>query len=193
MSEEAPLVEPNLERYRSFLRVQARVHLHPLVRRKLDASDLVQETLLEAHRDHGQFRGESPGEMIAWLKKILSRNLQNAIRDLRRQKRDIARERPLAEALTSTTGRFESWIAAEQASPSEIASDQERLLRLAEAIEGLSEPCQEALVLRYWQGESLSGIAARMERSPAAVAGLLHRGLKKLRETLARMEGRGES
>lgn len=184
----APLPAP-LERFRSYLGVLARVGLHPLVRRRLDPSDVVQETLLEAHRDRAAFRGGTVGEQARWLERMLAHNLQNVVRDLGRQRRDPGREQPLGGALESSARRLESWIAAQGARPSELVQRQERVLALARAVEGLPEDQMEAVVLRYWRGFSLVEIAAAMERTPASVAGLLHRGLERLRQHLTPEDG----
>src|SRR5439155_2020630 len=83
-----PDVRP-LEVFRSYLLLLARLRLAPQLRGKLDASDVVQQTLLEAYRDAEQFRGGTMAEQVAWLRQMLARNLANAARDLRRQKRDV--------------------------------------------------------------------------------------------------------
>ena len=173
-----------LERYRSYLNLHARANLHPLVRGRLEASDIVQQALLEAHRDRDQFRGETPAQQAAWLRRILGRKLANAARDLLRMKRDVGRERPLEPAVEESCLRVQSWLAADGQLPSEAVLLGERELELAGKVEALPPAQQEAVVLRYWQGLPLAEIAQRMERSPAAVAGLLHRGLRQLRSTL---------
>ena len=177
---------PPLDRYRSYLHLLAQAQLHPGVRRQLDPSDIVQQTLLEAHRDQGQFQGQSPEQLAGWLRRILAHNVHNALRDLRAAKRDIAREQPLA--LERSGLDVAAWLAADQPTPSEILSGSERLLRLSDGITSLSDAQAQAIVLRYWQACSLAQIAERMERSPAAVAGLLHRGLKQLRALLESLE-----
>jgi RNA polymerase sigma-70 factor (ECF subfamily) len=62
----------------------AQVHLDRRLLGKLDASDVVQQTLLEAHQGLAQFRGRTVGEQAAWLRQILARNLANAVRDMGR-------------------------------------------------------------------------------------------------------------
>src|SRR5712692_3211122 len=98
---EAPADVParELDPFRHYLLLLARVRLDPRLRGKLDASDVVQQTMLEAHQGLAQFRGRSAGEQVAWLRQILARNLANAVRDLARAKRDVARERSLEAAL----------------------------------------------------------------------------------------------
>ena len=75
-----------VEDYRSYLAVLARVHLAKagIVRRKLDASDLVQEVCLQAHAARSQFRGTSASEFAAWLRRILTNALVDAQRRSRR-------------------------------------------------------------------------------------------------------------
>jgi RNA polymerase sigma-70 factor (ECF subfamily) len=184
MSEEGPLDAQKLERYRAYLRLLARLHLDARLQGKLDPSDVVQQTLLQAYRALDQFRGHSDGELAAWLRQILARNLAHAVRDLGRAKRDVGLERSLEAAVDASSLRLEAWLAAEQSSPSQRAERNEQLLRLAEALTTLPEAQREAVVLHYWQGQSLAEIGTRLDRTPAAVAGLLHRGLKQLRGLL---------
>jgi RNA polymerase sigma-70 factor, ECF subfamily len=184
VSDEGPLDAQKLERYRAYLRLLARLHLDARLQGKLDPSDVVQQTLLQAYRALDQFRGHSDGELAAWLRQILARNLAHAVRDLGRAKRDVGLERSLEAAVDASSLRLEVWLAGEQSSPSQRAERNEQLLRLAEALTTLPEAQREAVVLHYWQGQSLAEIGARLDRTPAAVAGLLHRGLKQLRGLL---------
>jgi RNA polymerase sigma-70 factor (ECF subfamily) len=178
----------DLERFRSYLLLLARVRLDPMVRAKVGASDVVQQTLFDAHRDLAQFRGRTVAEQAAWLRQILARNLANVVRDLRRDKRDLAREQPLQAALDESASRLEAWLAAEQSSPSQRVERQERAVRLAEALAALPENQREAVVLRHWHGCSLAEIGERLGCTTAAVTGLLHRGLRKLRQQLQDLE-----
>jgi RNA polymerase sigma-70 factor (ECF subfamily) len=172
------------ERYRAYLRLLARLHLDPRLRGKLDPSDVVQQTLVQAYQALHQFRGNSDGEMAAWLRQILARNLAMAVRDFARGKRDLARERSLEDALAQSSSRLDAWLAADQSSPSVQARRKEQAVLLAEALEQLPEAQREALVLQHWQGWSLAQIGAQLGRSPEAVAGLIKRGLKRLRELM---------
>src|SRR5947209_3169369 len=134
-----------LERFRSYLRLLALLHLDPRLRGKVDPSDLVQQTLLQAHRARDSFRGQSQAELAGWLRQILARTLAHAVRDLTRGKRDVARERSLEEALERSSLRLKTWLADEQSSPVEQAQRNEQVLRLAEALESLPEAQREAV------------------------------------------------
>jgi RNA polymerase sigma-70 factor (ECF subfamily) len=179
----------DLEAFRDYLRLLARAGLDPRLQAKLDPSDVVQQTLLEAHKDLAAFRGRSPEELRAWLRQVLARNLANALRDFRREKRDVAREQALDALAVESSARVEAWLAAEQSSPSDRAERQEEAARLAAALERLPEAQREVVVLRHLHGWSLHDIARHVGRSTAAVAGLIHRGLNQLRE---RLECEGE-
>jgi RNA polymerase sigma-70 factor (ECF subfamily) len=173
-----------LERFRDYLRLLARLQIDTRFQGKLDPSDLVQQTLLKAYQARGQFRGTTAAEQAAWLRQILARTLANAVRDLARAKRNIGLERSLETSLADSSARLEAWLVAGDASPSQQAERNEQLLGLAEMMARLPDIQREALLLRHCQGWSLAEISHHLGRSRAAVASLLRRGLKQLRELL---------
>jgi RNA polymerase sigma-70 factor (ECF subfamily) len=188
MAPEDPADPQGLERFRTYLHLLAGLHLNPRLRGKLDASDVVQQTLLQAHQAREEFRGQSEAELAAWLRQILARNLAHAQRDFGRAKRDLAREQSLAAALDASSAQLGAWLAAQESSPSQRAHHNEQVVHLAEAMAALPEPQRDALTWRYLEGRPLADIARQMDRSQAAVVGLLQRGLKKLRSLLAESE-----
>jgi RNA polymerase sigma-70 factor (ECF subfamily) len=173
----------SLEAYRSYLLLLARMQLDPGPRNRIDASDIVQQTLLEAHAKADQFHGDDSA-LAAWLRQALVNNLRDAWRALHKAKRDIRREQALPEAVEQSSARLEGMLAAPQSSPSQRAVRNEDLLRLADALAQLPEMQREAIVLHHLHGCSLTETARTLGRTDAAVAGLLHRGLKKLRELM---------
>jgi RNA polymerase sigma-70 factor (ECF subfamily) len=181
---------PSLERFRQYLSLLARAQLGAAYRGKLDASDIVQQTLLDAHEKLSQFKGSTTAEMAAWLRQILARNLADVHRDFGRDKRDIARERSLNVELDQSSVRLELWLEAVQTAPVDRADKNEQLLRLAAALAQLPEPQRTAIELHHLQGFSLTETSQQLARSEPSVAGLLRRGLASLRELL---EASGES
>jgi RNA polymerase sigma-70 factor (ECF subfamily) len=162
----------------------ARAQLGAAYRGKLDASDIVQQTLLDAHEKLSQFKGSTTAEMAAWLRQILARNLADVHRDFGRDKRDIGRERSLNVELDQSSARLELWLEAVQTSPLDRVDKNEQLLRLAAALAQLPEPQRVAIELHHLQGFSLTDTSKQLERSEPSVAGLLRRGLARLRELL---------
>jgi RNA polymerase sigma-70 factor (ECF subfamily) len=170
-----------LDRYRAYLRILAQRKLDGAVQARVDVSDVVQQTYLEAHRDFAAFQGEVEAELIAWLRRILEHNAAHTIeRHLFAQKRTMDREKSLDDSYglgAPLAGR----VAADQTSPSRRAMLGEAAARLAEAIESLPEDQREAIRLRHLEGWTLEQLAVRFGRSESAVAGLLKRGLRGLR------------
>jgi RNA polymerase sigma-70 factor (ECF subfamily) len=173
----------SLEAFRSYLLLLARLQLDPGPRNRIDPSDVVQQTLLEAHAKADQFQGDDSAQ-AAWLRQALANNLRDAWRALRRHKRDIRREEDLEVAVEQSAARLQGILAAGKSSPSQQAVRNEDLRRLAEALTQLPEAQREAIVLHHLQDRSLSETARSLGKTDAAVAGLLHRGLKRLRELM---------
>ena len=176
---------PHIDSYRPYLTLLARTHLDQRYHRRIDASDIVQQTLLEAHKNRKQFRGESASELAGWLRQILVNNVADAVRALRREKRDIRREQPLEAHVEDSFGRVHDWLAAEQSTASQRMIREEQLLAVSAAVSSLSNDQQEAVILHHLQGYSLKQLAEHFDRTESAVAGLLHRGLQNLRSMIA--------
>lgn len=173
----------DLERHRPYLCLLARLHLSPRFRSKFDPSDVVQQTLLLAHRDREAFQG-GPTELAAWLRALLANQLARTCRDLLRDRRDVNRERALEQLLAESSVRLESWLAVADPSPSANAVRNEQVLALAAALERLPENQRHAVVLHYYHAHTVAEVAAEMGTTPGAVAGLLQRGLRALRAHL---------
>jgi RNA polymerase sigma-70 factor, ECF subfamily len=175
---------PELEQFRSYLRLLARMQLPAKLAPKVDASDVVQQTMVQAYQGLGQFRGSTPQEMAGWLRKILANQMAHLVRDFGRLKRDAGRELPLAALIDQSSARLEAWLAAEQSSPSEQAVRNDALLQLAAALETLPDEQRLAVELHYCRGLTLAEVAHELNRTPPSVAGLVHRGVMKLKAAL---------
>ena len=171
-----------LEDYAEYLRLLTRLHLDPRLHGLIDPADVVQQTLLKAHERRGQFRGDSDAELAAWLRAILANHLTDVLR--KHGRRDLDRGHSLEAALEHSSARLARWLAADQSSPSQKAVRQEELLGMARALARLPEDQRKALEMRHLQDRTVTEVSQLMGKSPAAVAGLLRRGLKALRELM---------
>src|SRR6516164_7817446 len=181
-----------LEGYRDYLRLLARTQLGPRLQAKLDASDVAQQAILQAHQAREQFRGTTEAERLAWLRAILANVLAAAARRYEARARDVGRERSLEADLELSSSRLECLFAADQTSPSQRVVRGEELLRLAGALAALPDDQRQVVELHHLRGLPVAEVAAQVGRTRAAVVGLLFRGLKKLRHLL-RDGGEGEA
>jgi len=188
MLKKAEVLGESLERCREYLHLLARLHLDHRLQGKLDPADVVQQTLMRAHEKRDQFRGHTDAELTAWLRQILVNNLAEAVRRFAAESRDVARERSLEASLEESSARLESWLAADQSTPSQRFMRQEQGIRLADALAELPDDQRRAVELHHLKGYSVAEVGELMDRSRPAVVGLLFRGLKKLRQLLKDQE-----
>jgi RNA polymerase sigma-70 factor (ECF subfamily) len=175
---------------RNYLALLARAQVESWMQAKVDASDLVQQTLLEAYRDFGHFRGTTEAEWLAWLRRILAHNAANFIRYYRgTDKRQARREVAIAPPADSAGGTGALEPADHGESPSEQLLRKERELQVADALAQLSEDHRDVIVLRNLERLPFEEVAQRMGRSRPAVQMLWMRAIHKLQEVLA---GSGE-
>ena len=173
-----------LHRFQEYLTFIARLQTSGRFKAKLDVSGIVQQTLLEAHQAMQELAALSEDQQTAWLRQALANNLSDEIRKLSAKKRDIRMEQSLDASLDQSMNRLQGLLPADQSSPSQRAHKNEQLLRLAEAVNQLPESQRQAVELHHLLGMSLTEVAERLGSTKPAVAGLIHRGLKKLRELM---------
>jgi RNA polymerase sigma-70 factor (ECF subfamily) len=173
-----------IEEYRHYLRLLTSMQFGARLRGKLDESDIVQQTVLEAYRCEDQFKGQTEAERLAWLRSILANVLAGAARHFSTQTRDWDRETSLEAELNMSASRLERGLIADQTSPSGHAVRAEEVLALAKAMSQLAPDQREVVELHHLKGMPLIDVAKQVGKSRPAVAGLLFRGLRKLRDLL---------
>ena len=176
--------KPELDDYRNYLRVLADMQLDPRLRAKEDVSDVVQLTLVHAHRDFNGFRGTTEAELREWLKAILSDTVINLAKKYQANKRDVRLERSIDQQLQESAIRIAGQLPADQTSPSQHLQQQERAEQLADAMAKLLDDEYTAVMLKHVHDWKVAEIAQHLDRTPEAVAGLLRGALKKLRNTM---------
>jgi RNA polymerase sigma-70 factor (ECF subfamily) len=178
--------------YSNYLKLLIAAQLDDRLRVRVSPSDIVQETFFEAHRDFHQFRGQSTGEFVAWLRKILVNNLLHVVEQhLMAEKRDVRREISLEQIgrrLEQSTARLESLLAEPGDSPSSHAQRNEQEIMLADALAELPGDYRDVILLRHIEGLPFEEVARRMDRSSGAVRMLWLRALERLRKTFPERE-----
>lgn len=185
MEEPSPDSEEEFEPFRSYLHVLAETQLHARLKSKVDASDVVQQTMLQAYQARTQFRGSSDAERAGWLRTILGNVLCGLARDFSRQRRDVTREQSI-QAVEQSSLQLANLLVADGSSPSAAVHRHERAGELATAMLKLTNEQRQAIIMKYWHGSTLAEIGAELEKSTEAIAGLIFRGMQKLKNEINR-------
>ncbi len=137
-----------------------------------DAEDVVQETLISAHRGLDRFRGEAP--LRAWLARIAVNTYRDMVRATKRLVRACM---TMPERVTVDTDRQ--------------LSGRDTVRRVMSAIQDLPPRQRETLLMRIHEGFSYDEIAKNMGVGRDAVRmNLLEARKKLLRRFAAEVEGR---
>lgn len=167
---------------RPYLLLLANQELDGKLQRKVGASDVVQDTLLQIRDDLGQFRGENQQQLFSWLRQILL----NELADTRRRyvdakKRNVRREEPLGS--DSIVSRQSPKVRS-QLTPSSEATAREESEALSRALEKMSPEDREVIKLRSWDQLSWDDVAKQTNRSPDASRKLWGRAVERLKVLL---------
>jgi RNA polymerase sigma-70 factor (ECF subfamily) len=175
-----------LEQYRHYLRLLARIEIGRKLQGKVDASDVVQDAFLDAHRYFPNFRGTAEPQFVQWLREILAGTLANQVRRyFGTQARDPRLEVGLKADLDHSTVGLANIPIDPRSSPSQQVARGEQSLLMAEAIGGLPDDYQTVIVLRHLEGMTFPQVAERMGRTVDSVEKLWIRALAQLRKRFA--------
>jgi RNA polymerase sigma-70 factor, ECF subfamily len=171
-----------LEYCRPYLLAVANEQLKPDLQAKAGASDLVQDTFVEAHRGFAGFRGRTEEELLAWLRRILQHNLANLRRQYRgTEKRQVQREVSIDRA---SEDELLGDLVDEGSSPSEHARTRERQAALQQALEQLTESYRQVIQWRSLERCSFEAIGQRLDCSTNAARKLWTRAIQKLQQLM---------
>jgi RNA polymerase sigma-70 factor (ECF subfamily) len=174
-----------LDVYREHLRRMIAVRLDERVAPRVDASDVVQETLLEASRRLDRYFVERPLPFLPWLRQIAGERVVDLHRrHLKSQRRSVLREQGPVEPGDGSARALAGWMMASTPSPSEEALRRERLEQLKSALDALAPRHREILVMRHLEHLKIESIAELLEITPGAVKARLLRALLKLRNLI---------
>jgi RNA polymerase sigma-70 factor (ECF subfamily) len=174
--------------YTNYLRLLVLTQIERRLAARVSPSDLVQETFFEAHRDFHQFRGETAGEFLAWLRRILVNNLHRVIEHhILAEKRDVRREvsvDQLACSLERSAARLDAVFADPGSSPDQRAERHELQLVVADELANFPADYRDVILLRHVEGLPFDEIGRRMQRTSGAARMLWMRAIQSLRERL---------
>ena len=176
--------ESAFEQYREYLGLLGRLQLDEQLAGKVDVSGVVQTTMLEAHQQAATWESWDEEARTAWLRRVFANNVLDEIRRFRAQSRVVSRVHPLEQAMEQSASRLTDLVVAQQSSPSQKAMRSEQAVRLATALGCLTPPQREAIELHHLKGMPLAEVGEKMSREKGAVAALIFRGTKRLRELL---------
>lgn len=167
------------QQVRSYLLIFANQRLDDGLRGKLDASDIVQQSLMEAHRDFGTFRGQTEDELKSWISRLVIHNLMDAGRRFR-----DAQQRSVAKEVTWDV-QSDMSAARHQTSASSLVRRRETDEELLRAVARLPERSQQVLELRHRMGMSHAEVAVELGMTEAAARKLWSRIVEELQEQLS--------
>ena len=170
--------QDDLQRFRPLLKALADDLLYYDLRKKVDPSDVVQQTMVEAIKSRSQFRGDSDAAKAGWLKAILRNVVHGLLRRYHRDRRNMSLEQSLDNSMHSSLG-IQLVDTVESPSFRERMEEDKRWIQETMAL--LNEQQRRAMVMRYWQDMSLEEIGKAMDKKPEAVASLLYRAMKIIR------------
>jgi RNA polymerase sigma-70 factor (ECF subfamily) len=181
-----------IDLYRNYLQLIAQVRMHRCLQSRLNPSDVIQEAMIKAWNNFGQFHGKTESELMAWLRSIVLHAIKSAVEhEIKTAKRSIRREVPLDKILAeldSSARQIAAVIVSPISSPSDQAERRELAVIVADRIARLPENYRELVVLRNLEGASFEEIAARFGKSVGAVRAMWARAVVKLHEIAAELE-----
>jgi len=169
-----------LESFRDYLRRIAEKALAETTNGKLSTSDFVQSAIIEANREFNSCNAKNSGEFKSWLRQIILNDILNRFRDLKRERRDIRREKSIGSKL-----ELEEAI---EANPLDEAIRKEDEERLNYALQQLSSDRREVIELRHRDGLSFVEIADKLEKTPDAIRMTWNRAVESLSKIIAQQK-----
>jgi RNA polymerase sigma-70 factor (ECF subfamily) len=190
---ERSAVNELMERHREMLRRMVAARMDRGMAQRIDASDIVQDALLEAHRRLRDYLGDATMPFHVWLRHIAKDRLIDAHRRHRAQRRDVGREQPLAPAAADQSSfDLAAQLRDMELTPAAAALRRELVTRFWTALDQLDEQDREIVLMRYAERLGNSEVAELLGLSPAAAGMRFLRATRRLQRVLAEPTSRGD-
>ncbi len=178
-----------LELYRENLRRMVAARLDHRLTSRVDPSDVVQETLVDASKRMDDYLQSRPLPFLAWLRQIAGeRVIDTHRRHIVSQRRSVTREDRITEVPDDSSRALARQFLAHDTSPSNRLSHKERRDQIMAALASLSVRDREVLVMRYLEQLSVSDISEALGTTVGAVKARLLRALLHMRTRLEAKE-----
>jgi RNA polymerase sigma-70 factor (ECF subfamily) len=169
-------------RHQLWLRRLVQLRMDTRLKARLDPSDVVQETQLEAFRRLNTFLQQPPMPFRLWLRKTLEERLLMAERrHLGAARRTVDREAFVSDSSSEQSGRQ---LAGTDPTPSQQFVRDELTLRVREAMGLLPEQDREILLMRTYEQLSYTEVAYILEIDAATARKRHGRALLRLHRVL---------
>jgi RNA polymerase sigma-70 factor (ECF subfamily) len=165
--------------HRAYLRRLVELHLCDCLRARVDASDVVQDTQLEAARRMDDYLERRPLPFRIWLRTTALNRLADAQRRHTAGKRNVRRDRSLPEHSSIALANRCS-----QESPTHRLSRGETAERVRQAIDGLAKLDREMILMRYYEELTNQEVAQLLQLEPATASKRYGRALRRLHTKL---------
>jgi RNA polymerase sigma-70 factor (ECF subfamily) len=185
---DAEAVDRLLARHRAAVRRMVQLRMDPALARRVDASDVAQDVLVEAHRRLRQYLKNPTMPFHLWLRQMAKDRLIDAHRRHRvATRRSLDREQPLDVRLSrdQSTRNLTLQLCDRELTPAAAATWSELKRRFEEACRTLEPQDQEIVLMRQFEQLSNSEAALALGLSPQAASMRYLRAVRRLRELLA--------
>lgn len=180
-------VENLLARHREPVRRMIALRLDPAIIQRLDASDVVQDVLLEASKRLKDYLKSPNMPFHLWLRHIAKDHVIDAHRKHHQAaKRGVDRERPLARAGWDERSSLDlaAQLFDQELTPASAAIRQELQVRLQTALDDMNEDDREILLMRHFEQLGNQEVAQALNLSEAAASMRYLRAIRRLRDLL---------
>jgi RNA polymerase sigma-70 factor (ECF subfamily) len=179
-------------RYRPRLKRMVRLRLNRLLQGRIDESDVIQESSLEAARTFDEYLAERPLPFYLWLRQIVGRKLIDTHRrHLGARQRSAADEVSLHHGAlpAADSASLAAQLLGKLTSPSEAATRAEARLRVQEILNAMDPIDREMLALRHFEQMTNAEVAQTLGIGESAASSRYVRALRRLKDELKRIPG----
>lgn len=175
-----------LERHREALRRMVGLRLDRAVQRRVDASDVVQDVLVEASQRLSDYLASSGMPFALWLRHLARDRMIDVHRRHHAARRNVSREQPMESPAHNDQSAFDlaALVRDRELTPAAAATHHELEQRFAAAIETLDDADREVVLMRHFEQLSNKEVASCLEISESAAGMRYLRAMRRLRTIL---------